>query len=304
MHFHKVAVLGLLATSVGVAQAWVNPQVSRSISGASKSSFTTRIASTTPDNKDEEDKTSYQETSFDDAGAQLLDDENEERARMMSTDSEDLEFEQKKDEYEAIREAIRARTAEIGVEKSVVTAKLIEEANQRAASGQSVEGLDLSQITGSLQPPPVSGNDDDDAFELPSMFFNPEEKLTEEQKKEVDKVAQLPIQDQVRDELTYVEWPDLVSTIKEVGLVLLLSAVTGGLLINWDLFLRDTYTDFGWIPRPEDIGTQFEGLELPEGWTDMMSDDDLASLPDKVADTAAAVGSAVNSAMGDIPGDL
>jgi len=268
----------LLVTLQG-AQAWV---VSHTPSASCRKTSLYRIALYSGKADDDDAK----KISFDDAGQQLLDDENEERAALLANDEEDVEFEQKKGEYEAIREAIRARTADIGIEKSVVTAKIIEEANARAAAGQSVEGLDLSQITGSLQPPP-SASDDEDAFELPSMFYKPEEQLTEEQKMEVDKVSTMGLFEQAKDELKYVEWPDLISTIKEVGLVLLLSGVTGWLLINWDLFLRDSYTGFGWIPRPEDIGTQFEGLELPDGWTDMMSEDDLADLPSQAVDIAA-----------------
>ena len=185
-----------------------------------------------------------------------------------------------------MREAIKKRTESLGIEKSVVSKEAIKEAEERAKAGVANRGaggemetmLDLTQIS---QTAP-RGQDD----ETPAMFYEPETEMTEEEMKEADPDGQMPILDQVRKELSLATWPTPAKAIKEIALLLFIFVFTSALIINWDNFLRNFYTDLGFIPRPEDIMQGSENLALPDGWTNGMSEDDFMKFQDEVAATA------------------
>jgi hypothetical protein len=177
-----------------------------------------------------------------------------------------------------MRAAIRARTEEMGLEKAKLSKQIIQEANQRAKAGERVQGLDLSQIRGNLP----EG--------MPSVLYDPEDEMTDEEKKEVDPVGQMSIVQQFQNELTNAKWPQPMAALKEVAVMFVVVAVTGALIIFWDRFLRDTYTNIGLIPSSDAIKMRFDGLELPEGWTNMMSEDDIANLPQGIREGAVTSG--------------
>ena len=87
-------------------------------------------------------------------------------------------------------------------------------------------------------------------------------------------------------ELGEVKWPDPLSALKEVGLVIFLVALTGGIIVGWDNVVRYLYTEvLHFIPNKEDLAdyaNRFSGIDLPSGWTDNMNEDDIASFIDKV----------------------
>lgn len=201
--------------------------------------------------------------SFTDAAQAIKDEEDKERmeARGTGIEEEQKEFEAKKDTYEDMRAKIRARASDMKMEKSVATAEAIKQATQRAMAGDSASTptVDLSKFSGA------------------SLSDDPDDELTDEQKQEIDKVGQLPIWEQALDEFKNTKFPTPGATIKQAGLMLLIFFVTAGIILKVDEWLRITYTDLGFIPRAGEI-MDYSDLELPEGWTDQMTDDDLLKM--------------------------
>lgn len=119
-------------------------------------------------------------------------------------------------------------------------------------------------------------NDED----TPSMFYEVEDLISPEDAAEADPVGQLPLIEQAITELKATKFPTPMAALREVGVVIILVAITGGLIISWDYLIRLLYTDIlHFIPTPEDMAeytNRFDGLELPSGWTDNMNDDDIA----------------------------
>lgn len=206
----------------------------------------------------------------------------------------------REDNIEKMRAAIRERTASMGIEKSKVSAEYIKEKQSmalsaggaRAAAEQmssnTFAGLDLSQISDGSQAKRGSsasfwGDDDEDT---PSMFFDPEEKLSEEERTEIDPIMKKGIIEQGLNELQNAKWPDWASALREVALMVLVIAVTGALIIGWDKVLRTVYTDLlHFIPSKEELANyaaRFDGLDLPTGWTDNMNEQDVSRFTDAV----------------------
>ena len=189
-----------------------------------------------------------------------------------------------------MRAVIRARTAEMGLEKSRVSAEYIESKKERAIqsgpSGPSdpdqFAGLDLSKISSVGAPSSSSSQWNED---MPSMFYDPEDELTLEEQEEADPIMKLNPVDQGRNELRNAKWPDMGSALREVVLMLVVVALSAVLIIGWDKILREVYTTLGFIPTKEDIAnyaSRFDGLDLPKGWTDNMSEQDVSSFADAV----------------------
>lgn len=190
---------------------------------------------------------------------------------------------------ETIRAAIRSRTAELGIEKSKVSEEFIaqREAAARAAgsarakneASESFGGLDLSQIRTT---PDATTVDDD----LPSMFFEPEEQLSKEERAEADPVSELNVWQQALDELKQTKWPKPFAAFREVIVVLLIVAATCYMILSWDQFLRHVYTDWlHFIPTKEELANfsnRFDGLGLPEGWMNNMDSSDIEKLSDSI----------------------
>mmetsp|Transcript_22827 Transcript_22827/g.32186 ORF Transcript_22827/g.32186 Transcript_22827/m.32186 type:complete len:312 (+) Transcript_22827:375-1310(+) len=201
---------------------------------------------------------------FDDAVQALKDQEDEARmeARGNMFDEEQKSFDAKKDSMEEMRAKIRARAADLNVEKSVATAEAIKQATQRAKAGEDLAAaeatLDLSKF----------GND---------LLDNPEDELTEEQRMEIDSVGQLPVWEQALEEFRNTKFPSAEATIKQAGLMVLIFVVTASLILKVDDLLRVLYTGWGFIPPSGEI-PDFSDLALPDGWTDQMTDADLANM--------------------------
>jgi len=161
-----------------------------------------------------------------------------------------------------MREKIRARASEMGVEKSVATAEAIKAATARAQAGESAkeQTVDLSKFGADLLDP-VGG----------------EEELTEEQKQAIDPVSTKSILEQIQNEIQNTRFPSPGATLKQAGLMVVIFLVTAGLILKVDEVLRIQITDWGFIPGPNDIG-DYSDLALPEGFTDMMSDTDLEKM--------------------------
>jgi hypothetical protein len=212
-----------------------------------------------------------------------------------------------------MREAIRARTAAMGLEKSQVSADYIAQRQQQAVNLGSASavnqqlnqdtfaGLDLSQISTTKVPSQQRwGNDDE---EVPSMFYDPEDELTAEQRAEIDPMLQKGILEQGLNELKSTKWPDPIAALREVVLMFIVVAATGTLIIGWDKVLRFVYTDVvHFIPSAQDLADylqRFDGLDLPPGWTDNMNDADISAFTDTVTTTSASTPS-ISSSLPDV----
>jgi preprotein translocase subunit SecE len=118
------------------------------------------------------------------------------------------------------------------------------------------------------------------------MFYEPESEMTEEEMKEADPDGQQNFADQVMKEVNSATWPTPGAALREVGLLIAVVVATSAMIINWDNFLRDTYTNAGFIPTAEDIQKGGENMVLPEGWTKGMSEDDFMNFQDEVGSSA------------------
>jgi hypothetical protein len=159
--------------------------------------------------------------------------------------------------------------------------------------GQMGQMLDLTQISDTAP----RGQDNDDIL---SFFDEPEDDMSEEEMKEADPTGQMSIQDWALYEFKETNWPTPVAALKEVFILISSIAITAFLIVEWDMFLRETYTGLGFIPRPEDIMAGGENLVLPEGWTNNMSEDDFMKYQDEVGKVASSAVSAAKSAFPDL----
>lgn len=243
-------------------------------------------------------------TTFDQAGASLI--EEQDRKRMEEMGDFDANPAYQSDSIEKMRAAIKAKTAQLGLEKSKVSAAYIEARQERAQQagppGQNTDpdtfaGLDLSKIstvkTGSSGAPQSQKSQWNE--ELPSMFYDPEDELTIEEQEEVDPIMKLGALEQGLNELKNAQWPNPGAALREVFLMLGVVALSAVLIIGWDKILRELYTTIGFIPTKEDIAnyaSRFDGLDLPQGWTNNMNDQDVSQFAGAVQGATSGAGSA------------
>lgn len=204
--------------------------------------------------------------SFEDATAALKDQEDKEKsaARGAMLEEDTKKFQAKKSEFDSMRDRIRSRATDLNMQKSVATAESIKAATSRAQGLEdaATPTVDLSKFSNSL-----GGGDEED----------PEDALTDEQKKEIDKVGQMSIIEQIGEELKNTQFPTPSATIKQALLMVVIFVVTAGVILKADEFLRYQITDWGFIPRTGEV-IDYSDLSLPEGFTDSMTDTDLENL--------------------------
>jgi hypothetical protein len=220
---------------------------------------TTLFMSEGGETKDGEEKS----LSFEDATAALREQEDAERQaqRGMALEEDAKKFDAKREQFDSMRERIRSKAKDLNVEKSVATAEAIKAATQRAAAGESAAPtVDLSKFGAG----PNAGGD-------------PEDELTKEQMAEIDKVGQMSIPDQIMEEYKNTKFPTPGATIKQAGLMVVIFVVSAGLILKADEVMRILITDWGFIPRAGEV-LDYSDLALPEGFTDAMTDNDLASM--------------------------
>lgn len=219
--------------------------------------------------KKEEDEEAM---TFDSASQALREAEELERAEKsgnLVTDEQVAKFESKKADYDAMRERIRSRASSMGVEKSITTAEAIKAANERALAGGSTPSetpeLDLSAF-GGMPASPFKTDEEEDPDDLP-----------EEEKAEIDPVSQEGYIKQAQVELSNVKWPSLGATLRLTGIMVLIFVITAGYILVLDNVLRSAFTDWGLIPKPDQV-FDFSELDLPEKFTEFMTDEDITSM--------------------------
>jgi len=221
---------------------------------------------------DDEDKNDS--ISFDDATQAIRDEEDEERMGPQNEmrDEERRDFDAKSSTYSDMRDKIRARTADLDIEKSVTTAEAIKAATDRALSGEAASASspftpDLSKITDSVSPFSTKADGE----------LDPDDILTDDQKAEIDEIGQMNYWEQAVAEFKYTKFPSSDEILKQAGLMVIIFAVTATVILNVDMALRTQYTDWGLIPRMGET-LDYSDLTLPEGFTDQMTEDDMANL--------------------------
>eukprot|EP00339_Tiarina_fusa_P002805 CAMPEP_0116998254 /NCGR_PEP_ID=MMETSP0472-20121206/1392_1 /TAXON_ID=693140 ORGANISM="Tiarina fusus, Strain LIS" /NCGR_SAMPLE_ID=MMETSP0472 /ASSEMBLY_ACC=CAM_ASM_000603 /LENGTH=287 /DNA_ID=CAMNT_0004697355 /DNA_START=78 /DNA_END=941 /DNA_ORIENTATION=- len=241
--------------------------------------------------EDEDEEVAVQQTSFDQAGAELTDEDDKKRMDDMGDFDSNPAYQSA--DIDRVRAAIKERTAALGLEKSKVTSEMIQAAQERAKEsiangGAAGDILDLSQISDTAP----RGQD-----EVPAMFYDPEAEMSEAEMVEADPVGQMSILDQVSKELSESTFPTPFAALKEVFLLIFIILFTAFVITQWDSFLRDVYTGFGFIPTQEEIMQGAENLALPEGWTNGMSEDDFMNFQDEVGSTVSSVTSGISSSL-------
>jgi len=207
------------------------------------------------------DESENESMSFDDAGAALVDEEEKaraERSGSFMTEQKNLEFESKKSEYESMRDRIRARATDLNIEKSVTTQQAIEEANRRAMAREDPQEIDLSK------------------FGMGTIGQDPEDELTEEQMANIDKTSGMNIVNQALEEFKSAKFPGFGATLRQTGFMLVIFVFTATYILFLDGFIKDFFTDvLKLIPIPDQV-FDYSDLDLPDGWTDMMDESDIA----------------------------
>jgi hypothetical protein len=194
----------------------------------------------------------------------------------------------------------------LGIEKSKISAEAIKAAQERALEavanrGAGVGGpdqfsqlLDLSQISDAM---PRGPNDE----EVPSMFFEPELQMTEEEMLEADPVGQMSWTEQFKDAVEMSEFPTPGGALKELVILLLAGGLSCALIVGSDYYLRQFYTNVGFIPNPEEVVMRdTENVALPEGWTNNMSEEDFMKYQDSVGGTPTTSAPKVGSLLQDL----
>lgn len=96
------------------------------------------------------------------------------------------------------------------------------------------------------------------------------DELTDEEKAEIDKIANMPFLDQIKEELANTRFPSLTDVLQTAALMALIFAVSATLILKGDSTIREFYTNWGFIPRPDEV-YDFSDLELPDGFLEQKS---------------------------------
>jgi len=212
---------------------------------------------------------------FSEAQAKIKEDENtrriEEGLTVGLTQEDEEEFNSNKGQYEDMRSKIRDRASSEGFEKSVATREAIEEATRRAMAGQTSatpdQMLDLSGFA--------------------DKFIDDEtEELTKEEQAEIDKIANMPLLEQLQEELSNTRFPTPVAIFQTACVMALIFAVSATLILKGDSTIRNIYMGQGFIPRPDEV-YDFSDLNLPDGFLEQQDlEGDLENVFQQVTDIA------------------
>jgi len=190
-----------------------------------------------------------------------------------------------------MRAAIRARAANMNIEKSQETADYIAQKEEEARlagppgaqqDSNSFGGLDLSQISDTKMKNTASEWNE----EMPSVLFDPADEMTEEEREEADPLMVKGPVDQATYEIQQTNWPTPLAALREVVIMLSVIAFTAVFIVGLDNLLKDFYTNTaGFIPSKESLANyaaRFDGLDLPQGWMDNMNEQDIQQFSEKV----------------------
>lgn len=229
---------------------------------------------------DKEDDT--ERKSFEEAGISLSEQQDQERMDAVGDSDFDNTGSQETDDLEKMRAAIRARASDMGLERKGLDDEYVEAARARALSrrdnarGAGNSDLDLSQIS--------DGNQRQDEWDADKkenkrgVLQKAGDSLTEEEKLAAYPNGALPKTEQFWEEFKLVQWPTFQESLIDLVLVVVILFGMIFLIDFMDTTIRHFFTDIIHIlPRDDEIPTSLEGLDLPAGFMNGMSEDDLAS---------------------------
>ena len=195
--------------------------------------------------------------SFDESTKAIRDEEDEEalaRGSGMSAEEEE-EYNARGAEFGSMKDRIRARAAELDIEKSVATAEAIKKAEMRAKNMAQADDPDL----------------DMSVFEK-RLLSNPEDELTDEEMAQIDPVGQMNPVQQALEELGQTKFPGPLDVAKTVGFMAVIFAISAFVILKSDEILRELYTNWGFIPAPDQKFNYDETLKLPADWNKDLND--------------------------------
>ena len=192
--------------------------------------------------------------SFDDAASAIRDAEALKKSSGMS-EQEQAEFQARATEFTSMKDRIRARAADLNIEKSVATADAIKQRELRAKNmaGAPDPELDMS------------------VFEK-RLLSNPEDELSEEEQAEIDPIGQLSFFEQSIDELKNTAFPGPGEVLKTVGFMIIIGGFSSLVILKADVVLRQLYVDWGFIPPPDADLDYIADLDLPADWYKDLND--------------------------------
>lgn len=196
---------------------------------------------------------------FSEAQAKIKEDETnkriEEGLTVGLTKEDEQEFNEKKASFEDMRSKVRARASSEGFEKSVATRQAIEEATRRAIAGEKSATAD--------QMLDLSGFGD-------KFLDDGTEELTDEEQAEIDKIASMPLFDQLKEEFANTRFPTPLVIFQTACVMALIFAVSATVILKGDLVIRNVYMGQGFIPRPDEV-YDFSDLNLPDGFLEQQN---------------------------------
>ena len=157
-----------------------------------------------------------------------------------------------------MRERIRSRATDLNIEKSVTTQQAIEEANRRAMAREDPQEIDLSK------------------FGMGTIGQDPEDELTDEQMANIDKTSGMNIFNQALEEFKAAKFPGFGATLRQTGFMLVIFVFTATYILFLDGVIKDFFTDVLKLIPSSDQVFDYSDLDLPDGWTDMMDESDIA----------------------------
>lgn len=294
------------------------------VSRSSRAFVTNRIPKTTSgssrlfsqwDEEEEEETTVLSTPSFEEAGKQIGDEDDQ--AAMDEMGEFDATSTYNANDIDRYREAIRKRTAALGMEKKTPEEIAEEEAlkmDARAKEGETIseptesadsmsQMLDLSQISSEAP----RGADDN----LPAMLYDPANDMTQEEMEEADPTGFLPIPEQIKWVLSKAQFPSLGSAFVETIILVVTVTVSAVVITQWDELMREIAFNFKMVPRPEEVASSMEGMIMPDDpvlgmGTSVSGSDMLKMLQEGTQETLKAVkdGTIKDILSGDVPQDL
>ena len=216
-----------------------------------------QMSSTENDNAETSPNGAAGPGSFDDAASAIKDAEDAEALKKSSGMSaqEQAEFQARASEFSSMKDRIRARAADLNIEKSVATADAIKQRELRAKNmaGAPDPELDMS------------------VFEK-RLLSNPEDELSEEEQAEIDPIGQLSFFEQAIDELKNTAFPGPGEVLKTVGFMIIIGGFSSLVILKADEVLRQLYVDWGFIPPPDADLDYIADLDLPADWYKDLND--------------------------------
>eukprot|EP00970_Alexandrium_tamarense_P004842 scaffold800_cov197-Alexandrium_tamarense.AAC.23 len=87
-------------------------------------------------------------------------------------------------------------------------------------------------------------------------FEDGTDELTPEEQAEIDKIANMPLWDQVKEEIENTRFPTPMAIFQTACVMALIFAVSATLILKGDATIRDIYMNWGFIPRPDEVNLE------------------------------------------------